>query len=926
MTKRSELEAARAHGDLVGLVETARSNTRQQQPSRVRDRLLCLLPDVALPGGLSTHPELASWLLAACAQRGETPKAAAVVCTPLPDSIGHALFPVAEATDQGRLLMLEVGWRDALGPPPDTGDDFRGAVETARRCAFRAARCDDTEGASALSWRVTPLPRDAGPLEGDSVGLAALVAWTSWLHRTAPLTRRAYSGRLVNVGGRYEVKPVAPSTLAAKALAIDRIDPGIRVLLPGENANQWGGRCRAEAFSGVSDVWRLFPAGVRETSKRLGVGVCTRARVELDPEALATLAVLSASLTPMNDDTLEHLVEETLSRGAHDRRGQVHLPSILERLQSLDLCVSESRTITPRGEAHIDLDRAPRWCRAAHGALAASQRLPLAQQLAHHLRTGVDTGPACAAEALRGALEVDTVASLAQLAQFCDEHRPDHVIPIATVLMSAPAVPDPAASLAALMLVGLELPPPLSATARAVIRGETWVEWLLGTQALFELVLHFVTEVASATGHIGADSAARLSDRPSMGLLRKALIEFVGPNSPTDQSAKVVWAALRASDDASRLATDLELATRTLNELHSGTGLTDLVLPGSEAAARDRLGIVAPAIYRLVQAVTRGLRGEASLGTSEQHGHLALQVRDATCPLVLTGTRSHQNSGVAERGWRRGTIGGHVRWWSFSSSFSSGGPPPPVATGGAPPPSPGDLPLPLARVAIGALKTRRDGGSPLARLSAIDLALGVLLRLANAPSIAVAAAQPQARLSDKGTIFRALSRGNHRNHHALLLDPASPQTPLSDALRGALNGHLLHLIDGVERHQHAPGPLSSWEPAVRSLDATLDDLLARIARDNLAEFVLGEQSLTGPDMPRGLNRTNAPQDLAALWPMFGIADGKLAFLVDAALRSKGARRRQLAHGTASYRPLSIATPEPVQTGLPWPWARGSTPL
>jgi hypothetical protein len=352
----------------------------------------------------------------------------------------------------------------------------------------------------------------------------------------------------------------------------------------------------------------------------------------------------------------------------------------------------------------------------------------------------------------------------------------------------------------------------------------------------------------------------------------------------------------------------MDAATKTLNELHAGTGLTELVSTDAESVARERLGRAAPAIHALVQRLTAGLTGRIRLGPNESRTHLLLHCDDCDRPLPLTHARSIQmEDGTSMLAWRRGRIGEAERWWSLSSSRAWGGAD--LVVTGAPSPSPGALPLPLARAAVAVARARHQG--PLGQLAAIDLTLGVLLRLANAPAFATAGASPSEMLEHGSPIEKALARGNHRNH-ARVLTSGAVHSPLAELLRGPVKGHVLRLIDGVERLQHAPGPFAVWASDIDALEATLDELLAEVAALG-APRLPGGEPLLGP----ALRRSTALSDLQ---PTFCEHEGEVCLVVDVLFSRKRSERRQLQHARARLRPLPVGAVGGTLREAAWPWA------
>ncbi len=704
-------------------------------------------------------------------------------------AVGEAFFPVVLGDGTGLMCVLRVGWKSVLGEPPACDAAFSEAVSDARRWCVRTLR-HGVEPGEALGWSVLP----AVPLEGGSVGFAALAAWSSFL-LAAPLPGdAAWTGCLRQEGGGLAVARVPSETLAAKVAAVEHM--GLATLhLPVHNRDQPSAGLRVVPHAKVEDVareglafaWRVPPP---PPGTHAGVG-------ELPPAAHRAMSVLEAADRPLPADVLSRAIFHPSAWRHAAGIGTAHLH---EALRPLGEAVRETEggyRLDPDAPITLGRHADPTWEADAHRALAdlvsdpvtGTEHLALAGELAQ------------ARAALRTLLE-DPREGRAVLERLEGRLGWDRVEALLVEIE-----PRGGPGLARLGWAGLGLPWPFSRAAAGLFRSREPTDALFATQALVECVLHGLAAVAVALRC--TDREKNLERRPSVGDLARAALELLQPGGEQHAVRDALVRAL--APERQRLA---ELGGRFNDALHRPGSLSRLA--ASPTWASERLEGLLPDVTALVEALRRELAPMA-FGPRADAGEWDLVYAGGSLPLGRAVTTSGSGGAL----FHRGHLDGRPRYWSFESVESAW-------PDGAPFHATAPLPAPLARVNalpapvawVEAVRTR--DATPIGRLARLDEHVAAVLRLAWFGAVVALPGRLAAPIRDSEHNW--LTRMNHRNLLEEILTCEGAEVPAAFLCREPARSAMFRLVDGLERLGHAPGPLDRHEALLTELEGWLSTL------------------------------------------------------------------------------------------------------
>jgi hypothetical protein len=737
-----------------------------------------------LPGVLRAAPALRTRVLAMADEAGLAPaemNALVGLWGTLRVGVGEALFPVALHDTAAVVCLLRVGWAGAPAAPVQAEDDFRAAVDRALDWVVEELRDGDPAFRAALTWTVEPRI----PVRGGSVGFAAIVAAASFLLRTPPSAREAWTGCL-HERSTLDAERVADTTLGAKIAAVDsagllvlHVPAGQDTVAPG--ALKLQGHAKAKAVLDAAFDRRRGPPRAAPT---LDVS-------KLPVASLRVLAILEAAGRPLDRVTLA----QALSHGEHwpePLDGPAHLGVAVDRVQ--DRIQQEDGRLRLRPAKATPTD--PTWIRAAHRALFAVSTAP-ADRFVSAVNGGLSPDGA-----LRDVLASAGRAELEQLAgALGEEELSRHLLNVGF---------GGRAGILRLAWAGVRMPWPLAPIAEPLFAAESEADLLLGIQALLECALHLVATVALALGC--AAPGKRLAERPSFGQLA-GLAKKISQVPEVDHPLRRALAdALAASPD------DVDAVTRDVNALiHDRQAFARLADGLTDGVAR-----LLPAAVRLAEALSRGLRDAQ---VRRIRGSTDLEVVAPEGPPIPLGRElrvAADEPGPAY--FYRGRLADKVRYWSFEGAeplWTEGAPFPADAPIATPLPRVDALPAPLACVEA---RVRSKLRAPIARVARLDEHLAGVLRLALFSTLAALPDGITAPVSAGERNW--LSLGNARNLYDELVARCGAHSPGAFLLDGEAREAVLRLIDGLEQIGHAPAPLSASEPLLTVLESWLPVLHA----------------------------------------------------------------------------------------------------
>lgn len=799
----------------LGALEAARGPRRSRQLDQ-----LALLLERADPGALSGAPStLQRRLGAAGLERG-----LARLFAPRALQPGQVWFPVALDDGRAVLRLLCVGWRRLEPPRFEPGPQLSDTVE--RAGAWIRAELPPCPPATELGWWLEPDVPSNRALDGGSVGLAALAAWTSWVLRVPLPDELALTGCLAPRGADLQIARVDPHTLPAKIQAV--VDRGLRTLgVPPGQERAMPGALQLEPVARAQELleW-LFTHHGLERHRRIEVA---SEAVELDPAEMRLISLLLAAPGAL---ALEQLDAAILLEGGWpqgDGGNLLHAAALLDRLATRGMVRADPDDRWEAVPAHPWVHRhsgsSARWQACAHRALAQVCPDPVVA-LGHRLAAG---------EEATGELE----------AQLGAISSPRELLGQLDVLAGGEAVAravrrlPPRGTVGALRLCwgALGLPWPCARVAAVALGAHEPRDQLYGVQAVLEATLHLIAAVAVALGV--PDASHGLDRRPSFGGLAStglALIDAPGVH-PVAEALRPILAAQRGE------ITDL---VRQINHALHAPGAVALL---GRSRGHERAGVQLDAVLvracPLVEELAGALSGLVIRGVGRE---LVVEAPGGT-PLGLGRQLRVLGEGEAQRAsFFRGLVDGRTRWWSYEDArviWPEGAPFP--ATGPAIPEAvPRDrLPQPLARLQI--LAGRPGADDPHVRLGIAELYLAVVLRLVWFPRL-VSSGQPP--VLEHGPDW--LSRMNHRN----LIRQLEARAP--DHELASVRPTLWRVVDRLERLGHAPRPLPGGGGHLDEIEAGLRVLDAAAPWGRGEELVGwdGERwlPLVGPRAPAGLER------------------------------------------------------------------------
>ncbi|MFT4978922.1 MAG: hypothetical protein ACI8S6_004832, partial [Myxococcota bacterium] len=705
------------------------------------------------------------------------------LATPPADQVGVALFPVALNAHCGSIRQLRVVEAGRIvAHPADEGT--RQALDLARRWVSSATGTP-LSLLQTLHFAVSPqLPSDH-PIEGGSMGWAAVVALMSWLLRRPVRGGLVFTGALQDTVQGPRAAPVRPETISAKLLATRHHGAAQVLVLHRVHASDV--QLPVVSGPGIRGLDELSEVVMHAIGPWTEAARDLHARLGRPPQPTSwslvgrrLLAVLSFTAEPLSAGQLEQAA--TAGVWHEPLRAHPVIGAELEALERAGKATRSGGTWALAAEERYDtralfVDQS--WEQQAHEALACALAGGEPTLRAHHLLAAGRL--ADAAEAMHTALCADFPAAA---------RRIEALGPRGFKRLLA-ALPQDAETTWSLRIAraGLRLPPPAAAAARRLAEQPTPAARLLTAQALAELLLHLLAEAAVALDAVDRRRLQGLRLRPSLGLLAQcaaALWGRRGADHPVRDTLRTHLEPLGPLHD--RLSPLSQL-------LHGAPGIDTLV--NHPERAEEAMCDSGPVLCELVTRCQSAL-AELKLELNEALDALHLSTPDgATLKLPV-----RAEAATAEILWHRGTIDGDVRWWSMSSCASQG--PvrtPPVAKA----PNLAQLPLPVAHM----LRRMQRADDNLDRLAALELCLHSLLRIA--------------LFTDTTLTHKQLKRLNCRR----LLDfirHAPPSPVRSPLLGGSVEG----LLPLLERLQHAPGPLEAWTPLLVEATAWLHAAIGQL--------------------------------------------------------------------------------------------------
>ncbi len=774
-------------------------------------------------GGLAGAPELAAWLARALGHQSRT-VAARIDRLAMAQPVGTAL--VALDGERGALVRLHVGWE---APSPIRPDE-------AVRDGYAAAQAWLGGGGSPPAlvelppfW-VEPLTAErAHTVRGPSVGLGAAAAWVSLLTRQPLPHVCVWTGQLALLG-TWRVHPVDPDTLTTKVNATRRLLRGTPLICPDGNREDAAlDGILTHLVTGLADAAAFLP----EPSGPAWLPAWTSPAPDaedLDAPQFFVLHLLAAAGTPLPVSTIEAAFTASPDLGSHTAV-EGHLRTLEARSWIRPTAVGAWELAATFAHTH-----AARPAAAAHRFLATRPDQSLSAWLermlhAHRLAPDPDATDALRTR-LADALENDRRGALRAVHDAC-------LIGLTDELAAQLSTETTAGRVASLLTLLASAPAPVRSVAPALLVDDD-LDLLLGLQATFEASLHVVQAAAAAAGVAPGKkeksrqkARARFSLRPNIGELEdwlKALQKHKSPDT-LPEPVRAVHAALFG-----RLSSDvLESTVRRFNQLHAPCSIADLRAPldADPSLLDDLLVGVTALVQALVVARSDGFRLEPTTG-------------GAPAALSLPGlSASADREGHRRWFFARGTIDGAPRQWAFDRAERLPVLPLPEASSGHA--APGRLPRPLALRARAVLRTRPQSHPPLAVVGAIDRFMGLVLRLAVLPLYAHVHSQG---FKNNSAEQRLQAGGNHRLYFRALtgdLELAEPHA--STALGRRLldptgRAILVFLIDGIERLQHAPGPVSEWSHEANRLHRAAVQLLRHLDH-SIGTFAVDGTPLAG---------------------------------------------------------------------------------
>lgn len=853
----SGVQEALQRGDAHGALRAALAVAVHETPPHVAAKRRCeaILSGLRrwpqLPGSLAGDRELHGALTRAWAARRNSPPLPPEVLllfSPAAPEPGAALFPVVLG-DTGLMRRLVVRPRNGHHPPrhPVVDPAFLEALALATKVVAAALDQPVAAQEAGVSWWVEPdLPSNAD-LAGGSVGLAAVVALTSFQLRVAPPSVDVYTGCLRAEGRGARLVAVDAGTLHAKARAAARVQAGatgVRFFHPAGNhepdTRSLEARPVRRGWAEWLDDAELFSGEVQRARHRVearATGISGDARCVLFL-LLAAGEPLSAALLGEATPAMRAEVQEGGATGL-PRTGE---DTAALRARDLAEPVEQGWVASEVACARHPGQDDPLWYRAAHRALGRATGWPLA-----------DTPSRRALHLLAAGEPVEAAAVLAA----CDERaaaralwflRDSGVDPNRCSALVA-ALPEGAhADLLRIVHAASGLPPWLARLGRTLADHEDWTDRLFTVQALVQAALHVLAVVALAEGQVDEQTRTELARRPSVGLLGRAAAALCAVPAPPSAAGRLLAQEVAA---VARANTFDELAKRLNAALHEKLALVRLS-GGDEDGSRVHLRHLAPHAERLLGALARAAHAGWDLRDLDADSARFAAVVDGDPEALDLGDQLRRLDSAAAPMFHRGRLGLRERWWSYEDCSTAWAPDAPLPPAVGPHLDLGALPTPLA---IALVHVQR-GAPGLDQLAAVDLLLFSLLRLVAGPGLARALKEAGGALAKP--LDLRLSRMNHRNLLDLALAAGDP--PFLWLHQGSARELVEWLLDKVERHQHAPGPRQRWAAAAGDLAPRARALLA-LGPWTEAVLVLQdapEQTLRGPQ-PRCLSAPSSEE-------------------------------------------------------------------
>ncbi|MCB9524832.1 MAG: hypothetical protein H6702_15850 [Myxococcales bacterium] len=481
------MRARRCRVDDRALLEALAHQLTEPDPlvEQVAQRLEALA-DLHPVGGILSHRGDRALIDALCAAwqqaraRRDVPLKLQRLWQPCPQ-VGVALFPAVPAEGAGRVLAIRVG--AALTPPEEADPDFKAVVSQAAQWVGRHVPGAEAR-IPALGWTVAAPP---GPVHGQSVFLAACVAYTSAVLGVPAPAELAFTGCPVGQGASDErPRPVNPQTREGKLSACKR-HAGVRALVA-PTPEAWPQepalpvlpvrRLRALLQQHFAVAWgrmaALAPAATPPPAEPLARTLVERSR-----------AVLHAAAGPLTPGEVMAVIGQVWA----EDQGHLRLQDLLEEDPAV-VHTDEGRWLLALdrldGQPVVDPVRADK-VRAATLAWPEEDLSALTRAF-EGLRDRSDRASYAQALATRGSL---------------------------------------AARRLGLALRCLDGPAPLAALAPALVADADGPSLTLAVQAAAEVALYLAAapvldQIATTSGSPQANVLAKLEERPSLGRLAAA--------------------------------------------------------------------------------------------------------------------------------------------------------------------------------------------------------------------------------------------------------------------------------------------------------------------------------------------------------------------------------------------------------------------